>query len=180
MCVRWYMKNWVWRMKQSEVKLLSPVRLSATPWTIAHQAPPSMGFSRQEYWSRLPFPSALVYEERFKEVNTKYVEVLAFQISCMKMEIHLQITWLINLAKIGIVLLTCSNWKIKGTKEALNLGRHISRHHQKRWKKRNVPKIVILPAYGRIPHSKFLPHLLLAQIITDCFKLLTLCIHCFM
>ena len=30
---------------------------SATPWTVAHQAPPSMGFSRQEYWSGLPFPS---------------------------------------------------------------------------------------------------------------------------
>ena len=29
----------------------------ATPWTVAHQAPPSMGFSRQEYWSGLPFPS---------------------------------------------------------------------------------------------------------------------------
>ena len=28
-----------------------------TPWTVAHEAPPSMGFSRQEYWSRLPFPS---------------------------------------------------------------------------------------------------------------------------
>ena len=30
---------------------------SATPWTVAHQAPPSMGFSRQEYWSGVPFPS---------------------------------------------------------------------------------------------------------------------------
>ena len=38
-------------------KLLSRVRLFATPWTVAHQAPPSMGFSRQEYWSGLPFPS---------------------------------------------------------------------------------------------------------------------------
>ena len=33
------------------------VQLSATPWAIAFQAPPSMGFSRQEYWSGLPFPS---------------------------------------------------------------------------------------------------------------------------
>ena len=40
-----------------KVKLLSCVRLFATPWTVAHQAPPSMGFSRQEYWSGLPFPS---------------------------------------------------------------------------------------------------------------------------
>ena len=35
----------------------SPVRLFATPWTVARQAPLSMGFSRQEYWNRLPFPS---------------------------------------------------------------------------------------------------------------------------
>ena len=41
----------------SEVKKLSRVRLFATPWTVAYQAPPSMGFSRQEYWSGLPFPS---------------------------------------------------------------------------------------------------------------------------
>ena len=37
--------------------LLSRVRLCATPWTVACQAPPSMGFPRQEYWSGLPFPS---------------------------------------------------------------------------------------------------------------------------
>ena len=40
-----------------KVKLLSRVRLFATPWTVAYQAPPSMGFSRQECWSGLPFPS---------------------------------------------------------------------------------------------------------------------------
>ena len=38
-------------------KLLSHVRLFATLWTIAHQTPPFMEFSRQEYWSGLPFPS---------------------------------------------------------------------------------------------------------------------------
>ena len=45
---------WKWKVK---VKSLSHVRLFATPWTAAHQAPPSMGFSRQEYWSGLPLPS---------------------------------------------------------------------------------------------------------------------------
>ena len=40
-----------------KVKSLSRVQLFATPWTVAHQAPQSMGFSRQEYWSGLPFPS---------------------------------------------------------------------------------------------------------------------------
>ena len=38
------------------MKLLSHVQLFATPWTVAYQVPPSMGFSRQEYWSGLPFP----------------------------------------------------------------------------------------------------------------------------
>ena len=37
--------------------MLSHVQLVVTPWTVAHQAPPSMGFSRQEYWSGLPCPS---------------------------------------------------------------------------------------------------------------------------
>ena len=41
----------------SEVKSLSRVRLFATVWTVTSQAPPSMGFSRQEYWSGVPFPS---------------------------------------------------------------------------------------------------------------------------
>ena len=40
-----------------KVKSLSRVRLVATPWTVAYQASQSMGFSRQEYWSGLPFPS---------------------------------------------------------------------------------------------------------------------------
>ena len=45
---------WKWKVKG---KLLSHVWLLATPWTAAYQAPPSMGFSRQEYWSGLPLPS---------------------------------------------------------------------------------------------------------------------------
>ena len=45
---------WEWKVK---VKSLSHVQLVATPWTAAYQAPPSMGFSRQKYWSGLPLPS---------------------------------------------------------------------------------------------------------------------------
>ena len=45
---------WKWKVK---VKSLSRVQLLATPWTVAHQAPPSMGFSRQKYWSGVPLPS---------------------------------------------------------------------------------------------------------------------------
>ena len=53
---------WKWKVK---VKSPSHVRLLATPWTAAHQAPPSMGFSRQEYWSGVPLPS-------LRAVLTKY------------------------------------------------------------------------------------------------------------
>ena len=45
---------WKWKLKR---KSLGRVRLLATPWTASHQAPPSMGLSRQEYWSRVPLPS---------------------------------------------------------------------------------------------------------------------------
>ena len=45
---------WKWKVK---VKSLSHVRLVATPWTAAHQAPLSVRFSRQEYWGGVPFPS---------------------------------------------------------------------------------------------------------------------------
>ena len=48
---------WKWKGK---VKLLSHVRLFVTPWTAAYQAPPSMGFSSQEYWSGLPLPSLIL------------------------------------------------------------------------------------------------------------------------
>ena len=43
--------------ERKKVKSLSRVRLFATPWTAGYQAPPSMEFSKQEYWSGLPFPS---------------------------------------------------------------------------------------------------------------------------
>ena len=53
--------------------MLSHVQLFATPWTVAQQAPLSMGFSRQEYWSGLPFPSPKTLKDRCKvrETNIK-------------------------------------------------------------------------------------------------------------
>ena len=48
---------WKWKVK---VKSFSCVQLVATPWTAAHQAPPSVGFSRQEYWSGVPLPSPTI------------------------------------------------------------------------------------------------------------------------
>ena len=54
---------WKWKVK---VKSLSRVRLFATPWTAAYQAPPAMGFSRQEYWSGVPLPSPLYSYNPYK------------------------------------------------------------------------------------------------------------------
>ena len=53
-----FFNAWKWKVK---VKSLSHVRLFTTPWTAAHQAAPSMGFSRQEYWSGVPLPSPNLY-----------------------------------------------------------------------------------------------------------------------
>ena len=57
-----------WKVK---VKSLSHVWLLATPWTAAYQAPPSMGFSRQEYWSGLPLPSPKLIKH--KSLQTRYI-----------------------------------------------------------------------------------------------------------
>ena len=57
---------WKWKVK---VKSLSRVRLFETPWSAAYQAPPSMGFSRQEYWSGVPLPSPV------EALGKPYVEI---------------------------------------------------------------------------------------------------------
>ena len=57
---------WKWKAK---MKSLSRVQLLATPWTAAHQAPPSMGFSRQEYWSGVPLPSPQIQCNPYQIIN---------------------------------------------------------------------------------------------------------------
>ena len=54
------------------MKSLSHVQLFVTPWTVAYQAPPFMGFSRQEYWSGLPFPSPIA-TYRFNATLIKFL-----------------------------------------------------------------------------------------------------------
>ena len=54
--------------------VLSHVRLFATPWTVAHQAPLCMGFPRQEYWSGLPFPSPGVREVKCCQIKVPFLE----------------------------------------------------------------------------------------------------------
>ena len=60
---------WKWKVK---VKSLSRVQLLETPWTAAYQAPPSMGFSRQEHWSGVPLPSPSSDTKTFYLITTNY------------------------------------------------------------------------------------------------------------
>ena len=68
---------WKWKVK---VKSLSRVRLFTTPWTAAYQAPPSMGFSRQEYWSGVPLPSPMDYTDH-GILQARILEWVAFPFS---------------------------------------------------------------------------------------------------
>ena len=79
---------WKWKVKG---KLISRVRLLATPWTAALEAPPSLGFSRQEYWSRLPFPSP-----RFVIYGLYYVEVCSLYAHFLESFDH---KWMMNFVK---------------------------------------------------------------------------------
>ena len=76
---------WKWKVK---VKLLSRVLLLATPWTTAHHAPPSMGFSRQEYWSGVPLPSPLA---GYRSIQNVHLFLNKFNSLCLSMNwsIHL-------------------------------------------------------------------------------------------
>ena len=79
-----------WKVK---VKSLSRVWLFTTPWTAAHQAPPSMGFSRQEYWSGVPSPSptpSLLWGYCYV-FNSTYNKNLAWYIFCFILSISVQI-----------------------------------------------------------------------------------------
>ena len=64
---------WKWKVK---VESFSCVWLLVTPQTAAYQAPPSMGFSRQEYWSGLPLPSLEIPAELFKSLKDGAIKVL--------------------------------------------------------------------------------------------------------
>ena len=82
---------WKWKVKG---KSLSRVRLLATPWTAAYQAPLSMGFSRQEYWSRVPLPGILggcKWSKRSRVISL--AEVLGKYLS----EVYLEIARMLGL-----------------------------------------------------------------------------------
>ena len=64
-----------------KVKLHSHVQFFATPWTVAYQAPLSMEFPRQEYWSRLPFPSPSDLPDPGMEPRSPALQPILYQLS---------------------------------------------------------------------------------------------------
>ena len=68
---------WKWKVKG---KSLSRVWLLATPWTTAHQAPLSMGFSKQEYWSGVPLPSPIYKAKKPKNQSTQLLKFFQTQL----------------------------------------------------------------------------------------------------
>ena len=74
---------WKWKVK---VKMLSRVWLLATPWTAAYQAPPSMGFSRKEYWSGVPLPALhmLATTHQIQNVSSSKVSLKSLNLSSLR------------------------------------------------------------------------------------------------
>ena len=80
---------WKWRVK---VKSLSHVWLLVTPWTTAYQAPASMGFSRQEYWSGVPLPSLIGHTNKCngsRSLNSPWMLMLALS-CCWSLRLHMK------------------------------------------------------------------------------------------
>ena len=69
-------------VKLLQLSRFSCVRLCATPETAAHQAPPSLGFSRQEHWSGLPFPSPMQESEKSESEDAKSCLTLSDPMDC--------------------------------------------------------------------------------------------------
>ena len=83
-----FSNTWKWKVK---VKSLSHVWLLATPWTAAYQAPLSMGFSRQEYWSGLPLPSPRIILMGLKKTSQNITGIVKFD-ELMKWDLRLKTT----------------------------------------------------------------------------------------
>ena len=100
---------WKWKVK---VKSLSRVQLLATPWTATYQAPPSMGFSRQEYWSGVPLPSPI------NMINMVHIYILK----------HIYINLIINMSYFIMLslLLKCNIQHMENIKSHWTQEEHIS------------------------------------------------------
>ena len=80
------------------MKSLSRVRLVATPWTAAYQAPPSMGFSRQEHWSGVPLPTPM----------TNLDSILKSRDITLPTKVHL-----VNAMVFPVVMYGCESWTVE-------------------------------------------------------------------
>ena len=100
---------WKWKVK---VKSLSRVRLLVTPWTAAYQAPPSMGFYRQEYWSGVPLPSLILYSSHSLFSLNNLFPLSPYVIESFRLDKHRNLFKFTNLS-LGIyfILLTC-DWSL--------------------------------------------------------------------
>ena len=126
-----------------KVKSLSRIRLVATPWTAAYQAPPSMGFSRQEYWSGVPLPSPHLGSltpkslpscppDRFRcpsHVLSSYVSLLRTNLDSILKSRDITLSTKVHLVKamvFPVVMYGCESWTIKKADhqriDALNCG----------------------------------------------------------
>ena len=76
-----FFNAWKWKMK---VKSFSRVRLLATPWAAAYQVPPSMGFSRQEYWSGVPSPSPSLITREMQIKSTMRCHLILVRMAIIK------------------------------------------------------------------------------------------------
>ena len=83
---------WKWKMK---VKSPSRVQLLVTPWTVAYQAPLSIGFSRQEYWNGVPLPSP---QHRWEIVNFVKQHLMDYRLNFFQ--------WIVNLIKYNLLEIT--------------------------------------------------------------------------
>ena len=75
------------------VKLLSRVQLFAIPWTVAYQAPPSIEFSRQEYWSGLPFPSPEIFSTQGLNPGLLHCKQMLYRLSHQRNHMGHQTLW---------------------------------------------------------------------------------------
>ena len=101
---------WKWKVK---VKSLSCVRLLATPWTAAHQAPPSMGFSRQEYWSGVLWMWELDYKENW------VTKTHAFELWCCRR--LLRVPWTAKRSSQSILKKISAEYPLEGLMLKLKL-----------------------------------------------------------
>ena len=87
------------------MKSLSRVRLFTTLWTLAYQAPPSMEFSRQEYWSGLPFPSPGDLPDQGLKQDLKHCRQTLYSLS----ELNLNLKYICSKAKL-VIMFPCQNF----------------------------------------------------------------------